>query len=121
MKLIRPVNGIFWLVVMAMGLSVMAASSPQCARSDDRALNPSLDALGNPLGPCKQDCIADFIADKKAEQARHKGASKACNENVACKALEDALHLDIVNELVALKDACQLACEHQQGAGLGGQ
>ncbi len=24
-------------------------------------------------------------------------------------------------ELVALKDACPLACEHQQGAGLGGQ
>ena len=121
MKSLSPLRGTLWVLVAVMSMFVMAASSPQCARSDDLSLNPTLDTAADPLGPCKQDCVEDFQADKKAEQARHKAAAKACNGDLDCDAAEDALHALIVADLVALKDACQVACEHQQGAGLGGQ
>lgn len=121
MKSLSPLRGTFWVLVAVMSIFVMASSSPQCARSNDLALNPTLGTTGDPLGPCKQDCVTQFQIDKKAEQARHKTAVAACDGDYDCKTQEAALHDQIVTELVNNKDACILACEHQQGAGLGGQ
>jgi hypothetical protein len=73
------------------------------------------------VADCKQDCIVTFQEDKAAEQARHKAAVSDCNGDGDCKSAESALHSSIIDELVAIKDACKVACEHQQGAGIGGQ
>lgn len=119
MKSLSPLRGTLWVLVAVMSVFVMASSSPQCARSNDLALNPVLQPQAQ--DPCNADCLAQFKTDKKDEQARHKAAAKECNGDYDCEAAEAALHLSIVNELVAIKDACLIACEHQQGAGLGGQ
>jgi len=120
MKSLSPIRSIFWFTIAVMGFFVMAASSPQCARSSDRALNPTLDTLagGN---PCIAACNDAFKAGQKAEQARHKAALTACNGNPACKQAESDLHSAIMDELVSDKDDCKLACQHQQGTATGGQ
>jgi len=120
MKPTRPIKAALWLMVAACAFFVMAASSPQCARSSDRALNPTLDTLagGN---PCIAACQDAFKAGQKAEQARHKAALTACNGNPACKQAESDLHSAIMDELVSDKDDCKLACQHQQGTATGGQ
>lgn len=118
----RTRHGVLWFTIGIMAFFVMASSSPQCARSDDYSLNPSLSsATSNPVADCKQDCIETFQQDKKDEQVRHKAAVAACNGDGDCKSAESALHASIIDDLVAIKDACKLACEHQQGAGIGGQ
>ena len=121
MKSLSPLRVSLWVLVAGMAFFVMAASSPQCARSDDRALNPSFETQGDAIGFCVQICIDDFQAAKKVEQARHKAAMRACNADPVCQYEESWLHDMIVLELVAIKDACIVACEHQQGAAAGGQ
>ena len=121
MKSLSPLRGTFWVLVAVMSVFVMASSSPQCARSNDLALNPTLQNTGDAFGFCKQECIDQFQLDKKDEQARHKDAIKACNGDIDCKQAESDLHNAIIADLVLVKDACIVACEHQQGAGLAGQ
>ena len=68
MKSLSPLRGTFWVLVAVMSVFVMASSSPQCARSNDLALNPTLQNTGDAFGFCKQECIDQFQLDKKAEQ-----------------------------------------------------
>jgi hypothetical protein len=122
MKRTQPATQALWLAIGVTAFFVMASSSPQCARSSDHALNPTLDAAtSNPVADCKQGCIETFQHDKAEEQARHKAAVAGCNGDGDCKSRESELHSSIIDDLVAIKDACKLACEHQQGSGIGGQ
>ena len=116
----RTLRVAFWMAIAAMAFFAMAASSPQCARSGDNPVSPTLDTLagGN---PCNQGCIDDFQAAKKAEQARFKAAMAACNGDLTCRAEQSMIHDQIIGELVMDKDACILDCEHQQGTAVGGQ
>jgi len=113
-------RSIFWLTIAVMGFFVMAASSPQCARSSDRTLNPTLETLGTG-NPCIDACNDAFKSGQKAEQARHKAALTACNGDPVCKQTESDIHNAIQAELVSDKDACKLDCQHQQGTATGGQ
>lgn len=98
---------------------LVAASSPQCARTDETALSPTLQT--SDANTCIQDCQAAFKAAKKEEQARFKEAKKACNGDEGCQAEETAIHAAINKEINADKDACIQACNHSQGGGSGGQ
>jgi len=109
-----------WAALGALALVVMASSSPQCASTGDLALNPGYESLagGN---PCIDTCNATFKAGQKAEQARHKAQITLCDGDPECKQAESAVHELNMSELIADKDECKLACEHEQGAGTGGQ
>jgi len=110
-----------WLLVSALAFFAMASSSPQCARTSESPLVPSLNTQAGGNGACSQGCIDDFQAHKKDEQARFKGAMDACNGDETCQAEQSAIHDAIVAELVADKDACVTNCSHTQGSGTSGQ
>jgi hypothetical protein len=121
MKSTRTLRVAFWLAVAGMAFFAMAASSPQCARTSESPLTPSLSAQSGGNGTCSQLCIDDFQIAKKLEQVRFKEAMDACNGDQACKDQETAVHDAINNELVADKDACIANCSHTQGGATGGQ
>jgi len=105
-----------------MAFFVMASSSPQCARTTD---DPSagLQTLNSPdpVKVCKRDCDAAHRVAIREERKRHRLALKACDRDPICEAEEDALHASILLEIEADYAACYLACDHNQGAGTGGQ
>ena len=109
-----------WLVMSSLSFFALAASSPQCARTSETPLAPSLGAQASD-GSCSQGCIETFQAAKKAEQTRFKAAMDACNGDPVCRDAESVAHDAIVTELAADKDACITDCNHQQGTGTGGQ
>jgi len=108
-----------WLAVAVLAVFAMAASSPQCARTTENPMIPSLQPLGQ--SPCNAGCLDAFKTDKAAEKTRFKAAMAACNGDLDCRAAESEIHNLIVAELVVVKDDCLLDCQHQQGAGTGGQ
>ena len=119
MKSTGALRVFIWLGVATMAFLAMAASSPQCARTTENPMVPSLQPLGQ--SPCNAGCLDAFKTDKAAEKTRFKAAMAACNGDLDCRAAETAIHNLIVAELVVDKDACLLDCQHQQGAGTGGQ
>lgn len=122
MKRTRPINGALWLVVGVMAVFVMASSSPQCARTSDTELGPGLETLApDPVKACERDCKAEARVATRTERKRHRLASKACNGDPQCHNDEDALHALILADIDQTEASCIVACQHQQGAGLGGQ
>jgi hypothetical protein len=119
MKRVLTTKMTLWLALATATVVLMAASSPQCARSADTVSGPALQTSA--ANTCVQDCQATFKAAKKEEQARYKAAKAACNGDAECRAEEAAIHDYINDELVADKDACIDNCNHQQGAATGGQ
>lgn len=111
---------LLWLTVAGTAFLATAASNPQCARTEDFSVNPSLRTLtdGN---PCTQSCVAAFQESMKIEQSRFKEAMAACGEDEHCREQQAIAHAAIVDELVLDKGACFVECEHEQGAGTGGQ
>lgn len=101
---------------------VLALSGAQCARSDDRALNPSLRSLDTQgdMETCVAGCAASAKADRQAESSRHVGAVEACADSPDCLQEEAALHVSIIQAINADFQACRAAC-HNQGSGTGGQ
>ena len=121
MKRVLTTKMILWLALATATVVLMASSSPQCARSGDRA-DVSLNPLApDPVKACERDCKADARVATRDERKRHRLASKACNGDAVCHAEEDALHAAIVAEIEADELACIEACQHQQGSGIGGQ
>jgi len=105
-----------------MAFFVMASSSPQCARTTD---DPSagLQTLNSPdpYKVCLRDCDAAHRVAIRVERKRHRQAINACDKDPVCIAEEDALHESISLEIEADYVACYFACDHNQGAGTGGQ
>jgi len=110
----------FWLFLAVLAFGAMAASSPQCARSSDEVTGPSLNSLAGP-GACDNDCKAARRLAIREERRRHRLADRACNGDLECHAIEDALHAATLAEIEADFQDCLTACAHQQGSGLGGQ
>jgi hypothetical protein len=98
----------------------MAASSPQCARTQDATTSPAVGTLGDG-NPCIEDCIGGFQESMKSEQARFKAAIQACDGDEACQEQEEAVHEAMIGEIQADKSACFENCGHEQGDGSGGQ
>ena len=121
MKSTLPIRStIFWFAIGVMVFFTMAASSPQCARSDN-SVNPVLETQVGGGNPCVFACQDDFKAAKNAEKADYREAKALCEGDYDC--LEDAqiIHEALVAEIVADKDDCIFACDHEQGIATGGQ
>jgi hypothetical protein len=123
MKRTRPIKGALWLGIGVMAVIVMASSSPQCARSSDTGYDSALQSLAgpDPIKACERDCKSTARVDTRTERKRHRLADKACNGDQSCHDAEDALHALILADIDATLQACITACQHQQGAGIGGQ
>lgn len=112
-----------WLAVAVLAVFAMAASSPQCARSTDEVVSPGLETLNtpDPVKVCQRDCDATRRVAIREERKRHRLASRACNGDMTCQTEEEMLHQSILAEIDSDHAACLIACEHNQGAGSGGQ
>ena len=122
MKSTRHIHGAFWLIIAAMAFFVMASSSPQCARSSDRALSPGLEPLAaDPIKVCQRACNATARLAIRVERKRHRLARKACNGNPGCLNQEDNLNEAILAEIEQDRLDCRDECTHEQGAARGGQ
>lgn len=122
MKRVLTTKMTLWLALATVAVVLMASSSPQCARTDDRSADVSLNPLApDPVKACERDCRAAARVATRDERKRHRLASKACNGDALCHAEEDALHASILAEIEADELACIDDCQHQQGAAAGGQ
>lgn len=118
----RPAKSwISWVGVAISAVLVMASSSPQCSQVTDETLSPSLDLLGRSRSKCRKTCNDEYIAAKRAENARYREAKADCRGDRACRDHERAAHHDLLFELKADREACRAACEHEQGGATGGQ
>lgn len=121
MKSTLPIRStIFWFAIGVMVFFTMAASSPQCARTDN-AVNPVLQTQAGDGNPCVRDCQDTFKAAKKDLQSWYREAKDLCNGDYDCLQEAYDIRQALNDELVADKDACIDACNHQQGTAVGGQ
>ena len=120
MKSRSPIRNSLWLLIAVMAFFAMAASSPQCASSDDAALNPTLAPLGAG-NPCIDACNEESKARKRIVKMEKKSCLDACNGEPGCRSecsvIADALMIEINED----RDVCKLVCQHEQGAATGGQ
>jgi len=112
-------NGILWLGLATLAFFLLAASSPQCAKTTDPVASLSVQAGdGN---PCVAACQVDFKMAKKALNEDYREAKDLCEGAPLCleeaKAVRDAIN----EEIVADKNDCIASCNHQQGTATGGQ
>lgn len=121
MKSRSPIRNSLWLLIAVMAFFAMAASSPQCASSDDAALNPTLAPLAGPGNPCIDACNEESKARKRILNIQHKSCLDSCNGEPSCREecgiIKDALQDEINTD----RDDCKLVCQHEQGAASGGQ
>ena len=121
MKSTLPIRStIFWFAIGVMVFFTMAASSPQCARSDT-VVNPVLDSQAAGGNDCVHACQDAFKASFRAAQADFREAKELCNGDVSCKEEADYIYQMVKAEIVADKDDCIYACDHDQGIATGGQ
>jgi hypothetical protein len=108
-----------WSAVLGAAFLLMAASSPQCARSSDAPLGFSA-VLGPETRPggCVENCAGPANQARRAERARFLDAIRNCQDG-GCRQTEAAMHASIMQQIAADQAVCVRAC-HNQGAGSGG-
>lgn len=118
----RPaIRSIYWVGLASMAIFVMASSGPECSKATTDTLGPSLESLKSPIAQCKKDCVDTKNDRLRDEKDRYWDAKADCNGDRDCLKREKAIHEGIVAEIIADKDKCQAACEHEQGSAAGGQ
>ena len=110
----------FVALAALLGLSVVGLS--QCRLVDDTVTGVELQANSgvSARSDCVHQCNEKYKACKRAEEARHKAAKRACNSEKVCKKAEERLHKE---NKAACKDAmkdCKRNC-YNEGAGIGGR
>lgn len=118
----RPVRLLLWSGLAVMACFVMASSSPQCARTSD---DPSsgLQTLNSPdpVKVCQRDCAAAARAASRDARKLYRKTVNACKKDPDCIAEAELIYQLTLLEIDEDEIACSLACEHNQGAGSGGQ
>lgn len=111
----------WFLVFCCASVVLMAASAPECARTEDNPLssNTALSPTAGGAGECLQACAQQASELRLAERSRFKGAMEACQDE-DCRQEEAALHVSILIEITSSERECMSAC-HNQGGGSGGQ
>ncbi len=110
----------FVALAALLGLSVVGLS--QCRLVDDTVTGVELQANSgvSARSDCVHQCNEKYKACKRAEEARHKAAKRACNSEKVCRKAEERLHKE--NKAAckeAMKD-CKRNC-YNEGAGIGGR
>jgi hypothetical protein len=70
---------------------------------------------------CVHRCNERYKACKKAEDARHKQALRACKKNWQCKKAENNLHKSKVKDCIREMQLCKKNCRYREGAGSAGR
>ena len=114
------VRGAGWVSLFAsLTFVLMAASSPQCARTGDIPLSPATSLSSSAdTGECLQACVDAADADRSEERARFRAAMEACQTS-DCYQEEAAFHAGIMQEIASEQRRCMSVC-HNQGSGSGG-
>jgi hypothetical protein len=109
----------FVALAALLGLSVVGLS--QCRLADDTVTGVDLTANSvNARSDCVHRCNDQYKACKRAEDARHKAAQRACGSDKACKKAEQRLHKDNQLACVRQMQQCKRNC-YNEGAGVGGR
>ena len=110
----------FVALAALLGLSVVGLS--QCRLVDDTVTGVDLSANSgvNARSQCVHQCNEKFKACKRAEDARHKAAQRACGSDKACKKAEQRLHKQNKLACVRAMQLCKRNC-YNEGAGVGGR
>jgi hypothetical protein len=110
----------FVALAALLGLSVVGLS--QCRLVDDTVTGVDLSAASglNARSDCVHQCNEKYKACKRAEDARHKAAKRACASDKACKKAEATLHKQNKLACVSAKKDCKRNC-YNEGAGVGGR
>jgi len=105
---------LFGLAVLA-----MAASSPQCARTQDTPLGVSSGlGLNDEASDCQESCANAANEARRTERDRFVEAIKNC-QDADCRQEEALFHASIIQEIAADQVGCNGSC-HNQGEGSGG-
>ena len=108
------------LCIAGAAFFAMAASSPECARTNDSLTGP-ITAFDTADNECVSLCIGLFQESMRTEHARFKAAIAACGEDETCIENEEEIHEAMIAELQADKGDCLRNCNHNQGEGSSGQ
>ena len=116
----------FAFVALAAVLGLSAVGLNQCRMVDDTvtgvdvrsngAFNP-----GNAHSKCVHQCNEKYKQCRRAEDARHKAAVRACGNDQACKKAEGRLHQAIHKQCVRDMQLCKKNCRYREGAGSAGR
>jgi hypothetical protein len=111
-----------WLLLgILCSFLLMAASSPQCARTDDLAFTPRFSPADDDfpgVGSCWQECAHAANEARLAEIESFSADVQAC-EDSECRAERAAQHVAIMQAISEAQRECMSLC-HNQGAGTGG-
>jgi len=105
----------------ALALLVMAASNPQCARTQDHLFAPtSYTASDADVGVCFSACAKNAAEARAEELSRFRADMAACGENnPECRQAAAAAHVQNLHAINTMARECMNGC-HSQGQGTGG-
>jgi hypothetical protein len=112
----RGRHGVVILPILAMVF--LTASSPQCARTSDRALNPLSSTASAEFGNCVSGCAHDAADARRLELESFVAAMKACDTE-ECKQDTATEHVANLQAIQYAFKICMAIC-HDQGAATGG-
>jgi len=112
----------FAFVALAALLGLAAIGLTQCRLVDDTVTGVDLKShSGLSHGStCVKPCREAYKLCKKAEDARHKTAIRACGGDKVCKKDEDRLHKQNRSNCKQAWKDCKAGC-YNEGAGSGGR
>jgi hypothetical protein len=109
-------HGVVILPILAMVF--LTASSPQCARTSDRALNPLSSVASAEFGNCVSGCAHDAADARRIELEDFVAKMKDC-DTPECKQAASAEHVANLQAIQYAFKICMAIC-HDQGAATGG-
>jgi hypothetical protein len=110
----------FAALLPVLALLVMAASNPQCARTQDHLTAPATVGVDTAdIGACFSGCADWAVGARAAELTRFKAALAACGDNEGCRADAAATHVQNLHDINDAMRACMNGC-HNQGSATGG-
>lgn len=120
----------FAFVALAAVLGLSAVGLTQCRMVDDTVTGVDVKSntgFLNARSECVHQCNEKYKQCKKAEEARHKAAKKACKElattpdRKACEKAENDLNKANKKACVDQKNVCKKNCQYREGAGSAGR
>ena len=117
-EVIRPARWFTMAALLGAAVLLVAASSPQCARTADTTLGLSAAGRTTHADGCRELCLDAANQARVNERERFLTAIKDCGDP-QCRQEEAGMHAAIMAQIAADQAACLGGC-HNQGGGQGG-
>jgi hypothetical protein len=103
-------------------LGIATVGLSQCRLVGDTVTGVELETSTSVAGrsDCVKDCNDTFKAAKRAEDARHKAAARACGRDKVCKNQEQVTYKRNLLAIVNAMKVCKRSC-YNEGSGVGGR